>query len=174
MGEARLAANHLARREMGGQALPGQRKRDTDHGCRSPRRRGAHPVKRLIAVLFALLPIAACAVDLQLPGVHVEIADQAGKNQDLALALKIVVGLTLLSLAPGMLIVATAFTRIILVLSMLRHAIGMQQTPPNTVLLSLAMFLTAFSMMPVIETINETAYAPYVAGQITTEKALDL
>jgi len=130
-------------------------------------------MKRLAALLLALFPLATFAADIALPGVRVEIVDQAGKSQDLALALKIVVGLTLLSLAPGMLIVATSFTRIILVLSMLRHAIGMQQTPPNTVLISLAIFLTAFSMMPVIESINETAYTPYVAGTINSEQALE-
>jgi flagellar biosynthetic protein FliP len=130
-------------------------------------------MKRLFLLLFAWLPLQAFAADVELPGVHIEIANQAGNNQDLALALKIIIGLTLLSLAPGMLIVATSFTRIILVLSMLRHAIGMQQTPPNTVLISLAMFLTAFSMMPVIETINDTAYQPYVAGTINSEQALE-
>jgi flagellar biosynthetic protein FliP len=130
-------------------------------------------MKRLAALLLALAPLGACAADIVLPGMQIDIVDQAGKSADLALALKILIGLTLLSLAPGLLIVVTSFTRIILVLSMLRHAIGMQQTPPNTVLISLAIFLTAFSMMPVIERIDETAYAPYVAGSISSEQALD-
>jgi flagellar biosynthesis protein FliP len=129
-------------------------------------------MKRLAALLLAFAPFTAFAADIVLPGLQVEIVDQAGKSADLALALKILIGLTLLSLAPGLLIVVTSFTRIILVLSMLRHAIGMQQTPPNTVLISLAIFLTAFSMMPVIERINETAYEPYVAGSINSDQAL--
>jgi flagellar biosynthetic protein FliP len=88
--------------------------------------------------------------------------------------MKILLGMTVLSLAPSILLVTTAFTRIILVLSMLRQALGMQQTPPNTVLISLALFLTAFTMMPVIDAIDKEAYQPYVAGTIKIDKAMEL
>lgn len=114
------------------------------------------------------------AAELTLPGVAIEIGERAGGEGDMALALKILIGLTVLSLAPSLMIVTTSFIRIILVLSMLRHALGMQQTPPNAVLTSLAMFLTLFSMMPVFERMNEVAYQPYDAGQIGTQQALDL
>lgn len=117
---------------------------------------------------------AAAATAIELPGIEVQLKDGAGQGQELALALKILLGMTVLSLAPAILVVTTSFTRIIMVLSMLRLALGMQQTPPNTVLLGLALFLTAFSMMPVIDTINVQAYQPYVAGTIDTEQALKL
>jgi len=80
--------------------------------------------------------------------------------------------LTVLSLAPGILIMLSSFTRIIVVLSMLRSALGLQQTPPNTVIISLALFLTLFTMMPVAKDIYENAYEPYQAKQINGDIAL--
>lgn len=112
------------------------------------------------------------AAVVQLPGVQVDLQGGSSQPQDLALALKILLGMTVLSLAPSILIVTTSFTRIIIVLSLLRQALGTQQTPPNTVLISLALFLTAFNMMPVIDAIGEQAYKPYIAGKIDTEQAL--
>ena len=82
--------------------------------------------------------------------------------------------LTVLSLAPGILVMLTSFTRIIIVLSMLRSALGLQQTPPNTVIISLALFLTAFIMMPIAKTIVNDAYEPYEKGQISTQTALQV
>jgi flagellar biosynthesis protein FliP len=114
------------------------------------------------------------AAGITLPGLQIQLQEGAGQSQDLALALKLLLGMTVLSLAPSILLVTTAFTRIILVLSMLRQALGMQQTPPNTVLISLALFLTAFTMMPVLDEINEQAYQPYTAGSIDIERALQL
>ena len=73
-------------------------------------------------------------------------------------ALKILLVLTVLSLGPALLIAVTSFTRIIIVLSMVRHALGMQETPPNIVLISLALFLTSFVMMPVFKQVNEQAW----------------
>lgn len=80
--------------------------------------------------------------------------------------------LTVLSLAPSILIMLSSFTRIIVVLSMLRNALGLQQTPPNSVLISLALFLTLFTMMPVGKVIYSEAYVPYQKHQISTETAL--
>ena len=88
-------------------------------------------------------------------------------------AIKVLVILTVLSLAPGLLIVTTSFTRIILVLAILRQALGLQQTPPNTVMVSLALFLTLFTMMPVINEVNLTAYAPYEQGELGFDEALN-
>lgn len=130
-------------------------------------------MKRCLPLLIAVLCCPpAFAADLNLPGIQVQLHDGAGQAQDLALAMKILLGMTLLSLAPGILLVTTSFTRIILVLSMLRQALGMQQTPPNTVLISLALFLTAFNMMPVVDAINTQAYQPYTAGSIHFDEAL--
>jgi len=92
-----------------------------------------------------------------------------GENADL---LEILLGLTLLALLPSILIMTTSFTRIVIVLSCLRNAIGLQQTPPNQVLVGLALFLSMFIMSPVIGQINDTAYQPYERGEITQAEAL--
>ncbi len=78
--------------------------------------------------------------------------------------LEILLGLTVLALLPSILIMTTSFTRIVIVLSCLRNAIGLQQTPPNQVLVGLALFLSLFIMSPVVGEINETAYQPYERG----------
>lgn len=80
---------------------------------------------------------------------------------------------TLLALAPSILIMMTSFTRIIIVLSFLRNALGTQQSPPNQVLIGLALFLTLFIMWPVFNQINEEAYQPYRSGEITQQQALE-
>lgn len=81
--------------------------------------------------------------------------------------------LTLLSLAPSFLILTSAFTRIVVVLSFLRSALGTQQAPPNQVIIGLALFLTFFIMAPVYTEINDQAIKPLTAGQITQTQALD-
>jgi len=86
---------------------------------------------------------------------------------------RIALVLTMLSLIPALLVCMTSFVRIVVVLSMIRHAFGMPETPPNTVLVSLALFLTAFSMMPTFTAVNANAVQPYLAGQATTQQALD-
>jgi flagellar biosynthesis protein FliP len=88
-------------------------------------------------------------------------------------ALRIVLGLTLLAVLPALLVCLTSFLRIIVVLSMLRHAIGMQETPPNTVLIGIGLFLTLFTMSPVLQKLNADALQPYMAGKMSTEKAYD-
>ncbi len=84
-------------------------------------------------------------------------------------ALRIVLGLTVLAILPALLVCVTAFLRIIIVLSMLRHAIGMNETPPNTVLIGLALFLTLFTMSPVIDRVNSEAFQPFMSGKIGME-----
>lgn len=81
--------------------------------------------------------------------------------------------LTVLSIAPAILILCTAFTRIAVVLGFLRTALGTQQLPPNQVLLGLSLFLTAAVMSPTIKSINETAVQPYMQGQLTQTQAID-
>jgi flagellar biosynthetic protein FliP len=130
--------------------------------------------RRGILVLASVLLAAAVAHGdtLSLPGIDIQLRDTASKPQEVATVIKLLGLLTVLSLAPAILIVMTSFTRIIVVLSMLRHATGMQDTPPNTVLISLALILTMFSMTPVFEQANEQALAPYLKGTLTTEAAL--
>lgn len=86
--------------------------------------------------------------------------------------LEILFMLTVISLLPSLVIMMTSFTRIIVVLSFLRNALGIQQTPPNTVLVGIALFLTFFIMSPVIDDINENAYIPYRNEVITQDEAL--
>jgi flagellar biosynthetic protein FliP len=115
------------------------------------------------------------AAGLAIGGINISISgSSAGKEATLATPLKLLALLSVLSLAPAILFTMTAFTRIIIVLSMIRHAIGMPDTPPNQVLISLALFLTLFTMMPVAEQINRQAYQPYRQGQIKEDRALDL
>jgi flagellar biosynthetic protein FliP len=88
-------------------------------------------------------------------------------------AVRIVVGLTLLAVLPALLVCLTSFLRIITVLSMLRHAIGMQETPPNTVLIGIGLFLTLFTMSPVLQKVNTEALQPYLAGKLSNESAYE-
>lgn len=87
--------------------------------------------------------------------------------------LEILLMLTILMLLPSLLIMVTSFTRIIIILSFTRNAIGVQQTPPNMVLVGIALFLTLFIMSPVISRINTEAYVPYKEGQITETEVFD-
>ncbi|BFG79468.1 hypothetical protein PTKU46_75010 [Paraburkholderia terrae] len=80
--------------------------------------------------------------------------------------------LTLLSVGPALVISMTAFIRIVIVLSMIRHAFGMPETPPTPVLISLALFLTAFAMMPTLDTINHDAFQPFMSGRMDLDQAL--
>src|SRR5437016_4708377 len=125
-------------------------------------RRWLQPIIIGVAVSMLLGIGTAQAADLSLPGVDIQIGDGAGGRQEIATAVKVLIALTVLSLAPAILIVMTSFTRIIIVLSMLRHALGMQETPPNTVLISLALFLTLFTMLPTLTQVNDQAVTPYM------------
>jgi flagellar biosynthetic protein FliP len=96
----------------------------------------------------------------------------SGDGRPLSLSLQILILMSLLTVLPSIILMMTSFTRIIIVLSILRQAIGLQQTPPNQVLIGLALFLSVFVMRPVIDQINTTAYTPYGAGQISIEEAV--
>jgi flagellar biosynthetic protein FliP len=104
------------------------------------------------------------------PGLLLEPTSATG--EPVAGALRIVVMLTLLAMLPAAVIAMTSFTRTIIVLSMLRHAFGMQDTPPNMVLLSMALFLTVFTMAPAIEQINTRALQPLERGEVPIESAI--
>jgi flagellar biosynthetic protein FliP len=88
-------------------------------------------------------------------------------------AVQIVMLITILSLAPSILVMVTSFTRIVVVLSLLRTAIGLQTAPPNSVMISLAMFLTAFIMAPTLQTAYQEAIQPLIEDNITLEQAFD-
>lgn len=99
--------------------------------------------------------------------------EHSGVYEKVAPELKTILILTSLSFIPVILIATTAFTRIIIVLSMLRHALGLQQTPPNTVLLTLALFLTLFTMRPVWEVIDANAIKPFLKEEIGLAAAIE-
>ena len=103
------------------------------------------------------------------PSVSIDLGSDAPKQT--AVVVQILILLTVLSLAPSLLMMMTSFTRIIIVLSFLRTAMGLQQTPPNTVLISLALFLTFFIMAPVFEKAYSDAFVPLMADQIDEVEA---
>ena len=110
------------------------------------------------------------------PGVGVSLPSQLPdltSRENLAPALQIIVLLTVLSLAPAILVLCTSFTRIVIVLSLLRQAMGTQSLPPNQVLVGLALFMTFLVMAPTWGRVNDEAVRPYLDGQITQQDALD-
>ena len=141
-------------------------------------RKLVHRHRKLIGVfLFAylVLPIIcttlAYAQPIPVPTVQFGVGD-AKNPEDVSVALQIILLLTLLTLAPSILIMMTSFTRIIIVLSLTRSALGTQQMPPNQVLIGLALFLTFFVMSPVIKDINDQALKPYLDKKITFQEGL--
>lgn len=95
------------------------------------------------------------------------------EDSSLATTLQMLLILTVISLAPSILIMVTSFTRILIVLHFVRSALGTQTTPPNQILIGLALFLTLFIMSPTLSKVNEEAIKPLSAGEITAEEALD-
>jgi flagellar biosynthetic protein FliP len=122
-------------------------------------------------VLYCLLVIQerACAQNIDIPRITIE---PGGGEGDIPLSLQILFLLTILSLAPSILIMMTSFTRIVIVLSLVRNALGTQQLPPNPVLVGLALFLTFFVMAPVLKDMNQNALQPYLKGDIKFQDGL--
>lgn len=125
-----------------------------------------------LLVLATEILAQAAAQPAQPPVLQLNLTelDQQG---DLAPALKIVALLTILSVAPAILLMMTSFTRILIVLSFVRQALGTQTMPPNQVMVGLALFLTLFTMSPVIDRISNDALNPYLEKKITQEAAFD-
>jgi flagellar biosynthetic protein FliP len=125
----------------------------------------------LALVLFVFLMVVPVnAEPLPIPRVNLEIS---GTNEpgDMAVSLQLLGLLTVLSLAPAILIMTTSFIRIIVVLSFVRNALATQQMPPNQVLIGLALFLTFFIMAPTWNEVNTQALQPYLAGELLQEEA---
>lgn len=123
-----------------------------------------------IAVFIACFALPVSAEPLQIPNINLQIG--AGTdNQDLSQALQLIIMLTVLTLAPAILILLTSFTRIIVVLSFVRSSLGTQQMPPNQILIGLALFLTFFVMAPTLQEANREGLQPYMKGQITQQQA---
>lgn len=118
----------------------------------------------LLALSLAFAACSASAAGSSAAGGALPIQITGGADGEMSSALKLFLALTALSFLPAMLICMSSFVRIVVVLSMLRHALGLNETPPNMVIVSLALFLTLFSMSPVIEKVNQQAVQPYVNG----------
>ncbi|WP_448662890.1 flagellar type III secretion system pore protein FliP [Sphingomonas sp. CJ20] len=100
------------------------------------------------------------------------LGDLGGGNAPLSLSLQVLIIMGLLSVLPGIVLMMTSFTRIIIVLSLLRQALGLQQTPPNQVLIGLSLFLSFFVMAPVVNQASTTAIQPYAEGKITATQMI--
>jgi flagellar biosynthesis protein FliP len=124
----------------------------------------------LVVVAVCMLPLAAFA-ESGLPLVNAIPA--AGGGQNYTLSLQTLILLTSLTFLPAAVLMMTGFTRIIIVLSLLRQALGTQSAPPNQVMIGLALFLTFFVMSPVIDKIYLDAYQPLAENKITMQEALD-
>jgi flagellar biosynthetic protein FliP len=125
----------------------------------------AHPV-------FAQSVPGPVAPSIPIPKINFGVSP-ATKPADVALSLQILLLLTVLTLAPTLLVLLTAFTRVVVVLSFVRTALGTQQVPPTQVLVGLALLLTFFIMHPVIDQINANALQPYLANKISQPAALE-
>lgn len=121
--------------------------------------------------LLAFLPQTALAAPA-IPSVNIGIG-QANGPQDVSVTLQIMALLTILTLAPSILIMTTSFVRIVVVIGFLRNALSTQNVPPNQVVIALSLFLTLYIMAPYWGQANEQGLQPYLAGQITQEQAVE-
>lgn len=129
-------------------------------------------MKRLAATVFLLVLLApTLAAAVMAPTLSLGVKD-AATPAEVSTALQVLLVLTILTVAPSILLMTTAFTRIIIVLGFVRQAMGTQSTPPNQILLGLALFLTFFIMAPTFNTINTEALQPYMAEKITQQQAM--
>ena len=130
-------------------------------------------IKKLLCAMGLYLfanPIANAAISL--PNINVSMQN-ASTPQEFTQGVQVLIMLTILTLAPSIIIMTTAFIRIVIVLSLTRQAIGTASLPPNQVIVGLALILTFFVMSPTLSKINETAYQPYMKNLITQQQALD-
>ena len=126
-----------------------------------------------IIILLFSINFTASAQDFNIPNISFEIGDGEAEEEgdDLVLSLQILLLLTILSLAPAIIILFTSFTRIIIVFSILKRALALNNMPPNQVLIGIAIFLTIFIMSPIWQGVNQDALQPYLAEEISLEEA---
>nr|WP_199287887.1 flagellar type III secretion system pore protein FliP [Kushneria phosphatilytica] len=137
---------------------------------RSPVTRSAVRLWPMAIALLAMLS-AGSAHAAALPGLITQTGN--GDNESWSLSVELLVLLTSLAFIPAVLLMMTSFTRIIIVLGLLRSAMGTQTAPPNQVLIGMALFLTFFIMSPVFERIYDTAYQPLSNGEISFQQAIE-
>ncbi|MDI3340337.1 MAG: flagellar type III secretion system pore protein FliP [Sphaerobacter sp.] len=144
--------------------------RDGTTPQRHPRWRRRAMRASLLAGALVWLP--SCTADAQLGNAQLRVDSGTAGGGSINAGLELFFLLTFLALLPTLLMMVTSFTRVIIVLSFARNAIGVPQLPPNQVLLGLALFLTIFIMAPVWQEVNRTALQPYLAGEVTQTEAL--
>lgn len=127
----------------------------------------------LLVMAFGMLFAASAFAANPIPEINFSIGNGDGTAGGSSSTVSILLILTVLGLAPSIMILMTSFTRIVIVLGFVRTSLGTQAMPPNQVLIGLALFLTLFVMSPTIGEINQTAYQPYMNGQISQSEALD-
>ena len=133
-------------------------------------------MRRSLGTLLALAlclaaPLALAADPLSIPAIT--LSNNANGQQEYSVSLQILLIMTALSFIPAFVILMTSFTRIIIVFSILRQALGLQQTPSNQLLTGMALFLTLFIMAPVFDKVNERAIQPYLNEQLNAQQAID-
>ncbi|MFD1177204.1 flagellar type III secretion system pore protein FliP [Paenibacillus puldeungensis] len=129
-----------------------------------------------VSLMYALLSLFAVSIASAepvdpIPNIGIQIGNSGGQSGTSSLS--IILLITVLSIAPAILVLMTSFTRIVVVLGFVRSSLGTQQMPPNQVLIGLALFLTLFVMSPTITTINHDALQPYIKGEITQSEAIN-
>jgi flagellar biosynthesis protein FliP len=129
-------------------------------------------MKFFTALFLLFIPLLSYA-DINALGIPAVTFQQTETGGEYTVTIQILALMTLLSLLPAIIMMMTAFTRIIVVLAILRQALGLQQTPSNQVVLGMSLFLTAFIMMPVFEKVNEVAIQPYLNETIQPLEALE-
>ena len=134
-------------------------------------------MKRLVAMTGAfsalVIPVAARAQSAVPGALDRALGNLGGAGgQPLSLSLQLLLVMGLLTILPALILMMTSFTRIVVVLAILRQALGLQQSPPNQVLIGLSLFLSLFVMAPTLERVNAAAIQPYSAGQINAEQAI--
>lgn len=127
--------------------------------------------KFAILIVFVCLATGAYAQS-PIPGIQITV-DPASSNTQVVSTLQVIFLLTILTLAPALLIMTTSFTRFAIVFSFLRQAIGTQAIPSNQIIIGLSLFLTLFVMMPVWQEVNRTALAPYLDNRLSQEAFLE-
>lgn len=125
----------------------------------------------LVSVLFLMINNLAIYAQTAMPSINISMGN-ASTPQEFSKGLQILIWLTILTVAPGIFVMATAFTRIVIVLSLTRQAIGTAQLPPSQIIVGLAMILTFFVMAPTFNEINTQAFQPYMNNKITQQVAL--
>jgi flagellar biosynthesis protein FliP len=138
--------------------------------------RGRVRLRHCLMALTMMLPLALVSFSAfaQAQGIPaVTVATAPGGGQTYSLTLQVLILMTAVTLLPGIVLMMTAFTRIVIVLALLRQAIGAGQAPPNQVLIGLSLFLTLFVMGPVIDRINVEAVQPYMAGTMDATTAMN-